>query len=1216
MKDKRKQQDKKLQKPKPDYGMAFDYLLSGQSWSDYQTDLSNPQVSDDIQPPTEDDILAAWILGKDEEMNQYRCGGHLKQGYGDSRLNPNNKGLYYLQQQIGDYNNGYVDGNQNENPGYDYELKNNPSDRFGNIMQGFNTATTIASMSDKFADTATGAIMSKWGGTNTDPWSDAIYGKSGNGQLNRIFGSKDEFNNAMDQINNYGQNYAIGDNGSLYSQIQSTQYLQKSNSDAELGSKLANSFWHLPITPDPITNFIIGGAGDFGLAKLFGYDPVERQKQINNAVDIANNRMVANQNTAINNSQQFGLYNQLSQPYMAACGGKMKHRYDIGGYINSHFDNFNDDLIKIQSGGTHQENPNQGVQVSVAPDGQPNLVEEGETIKEFADGGYVFSDRIVAEQDILKNHLLNDKWAGKTYADISKELDKIVQEYKFDEASQKTFDEMTKRLQEAQEDQKFQEKQKEVEKFIDSLSDEQKEALEEEMVQEAQQEAEAEQAMQEQAAQEAQETQQVPVEQQPIQEEEMPLQAKEQPQMSPYDSVMSRAQITDAANQGLFQIGGFIDRLTLKDKYPTDGIEGIVSYEMWRENHPNEPYPRTFFDRLRAENKRQQKQFENTPYGTLVTNPVPNIVPKRKHPGDGRFSNKFIENQIEEDVSNQGLFGRGGHIAQEGLLFDEQGNILPEVEVTSTYIPQGEFFVVDDGYQQSLDRNAFMNNKFNLDYIGTSNGDPRFTRPANMRFTVVDGRYVPVSRQYQRSTEVTPPQGSSVFGNNYTRNFGRYGNIEVPSVDINNVGNNGIDYTSIFYNNPYSGLGNYLDNVPLTRLQQSEVQDAKPTGSSGNKAKQKNNITGSPITVGEWTSAGSYPSGTTFSGLNDNDKQSFWNYYKEKENPLVPNLSTSRGVEYASPKGSIFDYNLNFGNLDSYVKAGMNGDKIPGREMTKEEEKAARKAGWKKNKDGNWYNPQDNDNDGNPEKESDGLSTWLRYAPAIGSGLQALSDALGITNRNDYTNPNMFQRSINSIPNVGFVPIGGYRTPNYLDTLTASNINRSATEAARRAAINNSSGNASAALAALDAMNQQENNALGNLYIQAQQYNNQMEKEVALHNLRINQINASMSLSAQEKNQAIAAEKARLTYNLAQMRQQIENANDMAKSQNYTNLMTNLGNIGRENFIMNQVNSNMGLYYGVDRNGNAYYKSAYNNLSDDAKKLVDEDIKSRGLTIG
>ena len=103
----------------------------------------------------------------------------------------------------------------------------------------------------------------------------------------------------------------------------------------------------------------------------------------------------------------------------------------------------------------------------------------------------MFSDRIVADAEVLKKYLLNEKWAGKTYAGISKELDKIVAEHELDEASRRTFDEMIERAKQAQEDQKFQEKQKEVERFIDGLSDEQKQALENEMAEEAQQEAEA-----------------------------------------------------------------------------------------------------------------------------------------------------------------------------------------------------------------------------------------------------------------------------------------------------------------------------------------------------------------------------------------------------------------------------------------------------------------------------------------------------------------------------------------------------------------------------------------------------------------------------------------------------------------------------------------------------------------------------------------------------
>lgn len=49
--------------------MAYQYLMAGEPWSSYKEELSRPRVStEDIEPPTEDDILASWILGKDEEM--------------------------------------------------------------------------------------------------------------------------------------------------------------------------------------------------------------------------------------------------------------------------------------------------------------------------------------------------------------------------------------------------------------------------------------------------------------------------------------------------------------------------------------------------------------------------------------------------------------------------------------------------------------------------------------------------------------------------------------------------------------------------------------------------------------------------------------------------------------------------------------------------------------------------------------------------------------------------------------------------------------------------------------------------------------------------------------------------------------------------------------------------------------------------------------------
>lgn len=249
-------------------------------------------------------------------------------------------------------------------------------------------------------------------------------------------------------------------------------------------------------------------------------------------------------------------------------------------------------------------------------------MEEGETIH----NDYVYSDRIVADEEILKSHLLNPKFAGKTYADISKELEQIIQEHNDDEPSKRTFEEMMSRLQQAQEDQKFKEKQAEVEKFINSLSDEEKQTLEEEMVAEAQQEAqaqaEAEQAMQEQAMQE----QQVSPEEQAAMEQQYAQQgmAMQQPQQEPipsrYDDVMSRAQITDAANQGMFGRGGHLHQ-ELNSYAPTgddDMAQLSADERTWYERNISGPLNAWLLNLPSPEFGQALRTF--TPLGLFATN--------------------------------------------------------------------------------------------------------------------------------------------------------------------------------------------------------------------------------------------------------------------------------------------------------------------------------------------------------------------------------------------------------------------------------------------------------------------------------------------------------------------------------------------------------------------------------------------------------------------
>ena len=70
--------------------------------------------------------------------------------------------------------------------------------------------------------------------------------------------------------------------------------------------------------------------------------------------------------------------------------------HSFGGDLNTNGGDFSNGLIMIGNGGTHEENPMEGVQMGVDDQGTPNLVEEGEVI--FND--YVFSDRMSVPNSI------------------------------------------------------------------------------------------------------------------------------------------------------------------------------------------------------------------------------------------------------------------------------------------------------------------------------------------------------------------------------------------------------------------------------------------------------------------------------------------------------------------------------------------------------------------------------------------------------------------------------------------------------------------------------------------------------------------------------------------------------------------------------------------------------------------------------------------------
>ena len=104
---------------------------------------------------------------------------------------------------------------------------------------------------------------------------------------------------------------------------------------------------------------------------------------------------------------------------------------------------FTNDVIIVNEGGTHEENPYEGVLMGVDREGTPNLVEEGEVI--FND--YVFSNRLKPTKEFKKNF----KISGDTFADAAKYIQKESEERPNDPISKRGLEFLMNELTKEQE---------------------------------------------------------------------------------------------------------------------------------------------------------------------------------------------------------------------------------------------------------------------------------------------------------------------------------------------------------------------------------------------------------------------------------------------------------------------------------------------------------------------------------------------------------------------------------------------------------------------------------------------------------------------------------------------------------------------------------------------------------------------------------------------
>ena len=110
------------------------------------------------------------------------------------------------------------------------------------------------------------------------------------------------------------------------------------------------------------------------------------------------------------------------------------------------FEDFTNGVTWVNNGDTHEANPNDGVQMGIAPDGKPNLVEEGEVIF----NNYVYSNRLKVPKELKEKYNLGNHI--ETFADAFKYLQKESEERPNDPISNNGLNDIAITLAQSQEE--------------------------------------------------------------------------------------------------------------------------------------------------------------------------------------------------------------------------------------------------------------------------------------------------------------------------------------------------------------------------------------------------------------------------------------------------------------------------------------------------------------------------------------------------------------------------------------------------------------------------------------------------------------------------------------------------------------------------------------------------------------------------------------------
>lgn len=239
----------------------------------------------------------------------------------------------------------------------------------------------------------------------------------------------DNINNSDDLINNWNQIQFGKTNHTANEYTKSAQ--EQFGNILSSGLTTALSTGNLPLA--------LGSMAISGLGSIIGNRRAKQQAKQDNLINKRNNINAINKMNLLNSNIASNNIRNMEQNLLS-----------LGGNLFNRGANYDSGLMLINEGGSHESNPNEGIQLGTDEQGNPNLVEQGEVV--YKD--YVFSNRLHLTEEELKKNFLPTSLKNTTFAYAAEQIGKNLIETPTDNLERNKVESFLQRLANIQEAQR------------------------------------------------------------------------------------------------------------------------------------------------------------------------------------------------------------------------------------------------------------------------------------------------------------------------------------------------------------------------------------------------------------------------------------------------------------------------------------------------------------------------------------------------------------------------------------------------------------------------------------------------------------------------------------------------------------------------------------------------------------------------------------------